>query len=194
MEDAVADAGRPCARHLRRRAARIGRPERRGDPVAPHFHDGPDVGNRDAFVHLLGRAVRRGDHVDPVQHSRRGMVGGDHLRRLPDGPARQGCGSAHRGIHIIVLGLAGRCTADHLSCAGHCVLRVALWAAGILCRVFTDVLLVRRPRPRRKAQDRHLDGARPLAGGDRHGHGLRAVAHDVPWSPSSASSGSARSC
>ena len=38
-------------------------------------------------LHLLGCAVRRGDHLDPVQHPRRTLVGGHHLRRLPDGAA-----------------------------------------------------------------------------------------------------------
>ena len=37
--------------------------------------------------------LRRRDHVDPVQHPGRAVVGGDHLRRLPDGaegpPARR---------------------------------------------------------------------------------------------------------
>ena len=34
----------------------------------PDVLDGPDLGHRDAVVHLLGRAVRRRHHVDPVQH------------------------------------------------------------------------------------------------------------------------------
>jgi TctA family transporter len=34
-----------------------------------HLHDGPDLGHRDAVLHLLGRAVRRRHHLDPVQHS-----------------------------------------------------------------------------------------------------------------------------
>ena len=41
-------------------------------------------------LHLLGRAVRRGDHLDPVQHPGRALVGGHHLRRLPDGAAGPG--------------------------------------------------------------------------------------------------------
>jgi len=32
---------------------------------------------------LLGRAVRRRHHLDPVQHSGRSVVGRHHLRRLP---------------------------------------------------------------------------------------------------------------
>ena len=35
-------------------------------------------------MHLLGGAVRRRDHVDIVQHTRRTVVSGDHVRRLSD--------------------------------------------------------------------------------------------------------------
>ena len=31
------------------------------------------------FMHLLGRALRRGDHFDPVQHTRRAVVGRDNV-------------------------------------------------------------------------------------------------------------------
>ena len=144
LEDAGADDGRPRARHLRRRAAGTGRTERRRDPVAAYVHDGSDVRHRDAFVHLLGRAVRRGDHVDPVQHSGRSLVGGDDLRRLSDGAAGQGRGGADRGVHVVVHRFAGRGAADHVSRAPHRVVRVALRAAGILCRLPADLLLVRR--------------------------------------------------
>jgi hypothetical protein len=37
--------------------------------LAAYLHDGPDVGDHHAVLHLLGRVVRWGDHVDPVQHS-----------------------------------------------------------------------------------------------------------------------------
>ena len=47
-----------------------GRPERRGDTAAAHVHDGSDVGDRHAVVHLLGRALRGRDHLDPFQYSR----------------------------------------------------------------------------------------------------------------------------
>jgi hypothetical protein len=50
----------------------------------------PTVCDCDAFVHLLGRAVRRSDYIDSVQHSRRGLVSGDDLRWLSDGPAGKG--------------------------------------------------------------------------------------------------------
>ena len=41
------------------------------------------LGHHPAVVHLLGRALRRRHHLDPVQHPGRALVGGDHLRRLP---------------------------------------------------------------------------------------------------------------
>ena len=45
----------------------------------------PVGGDHPAHQHVLGRAVRRLDHVDPVQHSGRAVIGRDHLRRLSDG-------------------------------------------------------------------------------------------------------------
>ena len=46
-----------------------------------------DLGDHHALVHLLGRALRRRDHLDPVQHPGRALVGRDHVRRLSDGAA-----------------------------------------------------------------------------------------------------------
>jgi hypothetical protein len=43
-----------------------------------------------SVLHLLGRAVRRRHHLDPVQYPRRSVVGGHDLRRLSDGAAGQG--------------------------------------------------------------------------------------------------------
>ena len=60
---------------------------------------------------------------------------------------------------------------------------LALRSAGILRRLSADVLLVRRPGPRGEAQDPDLHGARPAAGRHRHGHGIRAAAHDVRLRP-----------
>ena len=175
----AADDGRAGARHLRRRAAGPRRPERRGDPAAADLHHGSDLGHRDAVLHLLGRAVRRRHHLDPVQHSRRGLVGRDHLRRLSDGAAGQGGGSADGGLHLVLHRLAGRGAADHVPGADDLVLRAEIRAAGILRGLSADLLLVRRPRPRGQAQDGHFDVARPAARRRRHGHGVRPVAHDL---------------
>ena len=84
------DVRRHHPRRADRRAARPGRRQRRGDPAAADFLDVADLGHRDAVVHLLGRPVRRRDHLDPVQHPGRALVGGHHLRRLPDGAEGQG--------------------------------------------------------------------------------------------------------
>ena len=173
----------PRARHLRRRAAGPGRPERRRDPAAAHVHDGPHVGDRDAVVHLLGRIVRRRDHVDPVQYSGRSMVGGDDVRRLSDGAAGQGGGSAHRGVHVVVHRLAGRGAADHFPGTRNRELRAAVRAAGVLRRVPADFLFVRGAGTRGEAQDDHFYDARPPAGRNRHGHRLGPVAHDVRLGP-----------
>ena len=39
----------------------------------------PGLGGPNGVVHLLGRAVRRGDHFHSVQYPGRGLVGGDHI-------------------------------------------------------------------------------------------------------------------
>ena len=64
------------------------------------FLDVADLGDHHALVHLLGRAVRRRHHLDPVQHPGRTMVGGDHLRRLSDGAAGPRRRGAHRRLHV----------------------------------------------------------------------------------------------
>ena len=173
VEDAGADDGRADPRRFRRRAAGARRAERRRHPAAAHLLDGPDIGHRHAVVHLLGRAVRRRHHLDPVQHSGRGVVGRHHLRRLSDGAAGPRRRGADGGVHLVVHRLAGRGAADHVPRARHRLVRAAVRAAGVLRGLSADVLLVRRPRPRGQAQDHHLDGARPAAGRRRHGHGVR---------------------
>ena len=60
---------------------------------AADVHDGLDLGNRDAVLHLLGRAVRRRHHLilfNIFQHPCESLVGRDHLRRLSDGATGQG--------------------------------------------------------------------------------------------------------
>ena len=105
--DPDADEHRPDVRrhHPRRadrRAARPGRRQRRGHPAAAHLHDVADLGDHHAVVHLLGRAVRRRHHLDPVQHPGRAVVGGHHLRRLPDGAAGPRRRGADRRLHLVV--------------------------------------------------------------------------------------------
>ena len=97
-----ADVRRHHPRRADRRAARPGRRQRRRHPAAAHLHDVADLGDHHAVVHLLGRAVRRRHHLDPVQHPGRAVVGGDHLRRLPDGAAGPGRRGADRRLHLVV--------------------------------------------------------------------------------------------
>ena len=91
------DDRRHRARRHHRRAAGTGRRQRRGDPAAADVQHAADIGHHHAVLHLLGRAVRRRDHLDPVQHTRRTMVGRDDVRRLPDGAAGQGRRGADGG-------------------------------------------------------------------------------------------------
>ncbi len=65
-----ADGGGRAARHPGRRAAGARRAQRRVAAAAADLCDGPGGGDHPAHQHVLGRAVRRVDDVDPVQHSR----------------------------------------------------------------------------------------------------------------------------
>ncbi len=106
------------------------------------------------------RAVRRRHHLNPVQHSRRSLVGRDHLRRLSDCAAGQGGGSADCGLHLILHRFAGRGAADHVPGADDLVVR-----AEIRTTVSAHLLLLcrPRPRPRSQAQDSHFYVARSVA-------------------------------
>src|SRR5262245_532854 len=79
------DAGRHHAGGDHWRAARPRRRQRRGDPAAADVLDVADLGDHHAVLHLLGRAVRRRDHLGAVQHSWRAVVGRDDVRRLSYG-------------------------------------------------------------------------------------------------------------
>ena len=114
LEESAVHAGRHPARGADRRAAGPRRRQRRGDPAAAHVHDAADVGDHHAVVHLLGRVVRRRDHVDPVQHTGRAMVGRDDLRRLSDGAAGPRRRGADRRVHVVVRRRAVRDPADHV--------------------------------------------------------------------------------
>ena len=129
VEDAHPDDGGPRPRHFRRCAAGAGRTERRRDPSAADFLDGSDLGHCDAVVHLLGRAVRRCDHVHIVQYSRRGVVGGHHVRRVSDGAEGPGGRSADRSVHLVIHRLARRGDAYYVPGTERRRLRLALRSA-----------------------------------------------------------------
>ena len=118
-----ADVRRRRARRDHRRAAGARRRQRRRDPAAAHVHDAADLGDHHALVHLLGGALRRRDHVDPVQHSRRAVVGGDDLRRLSAGAEGARRRRAHRRVHVVVHRRAGRGDRDHVPLADRRELR-----------------------------------------------------------------------
>ena len=114
-----AHAGQPavCAhrladRHADRRAARHRSRRDDRDAAADHLRAAAGVGADHARRHLLRRAVRRLDDVDPAQHAGRGIVGRDLPRRPPDGAqGTGGRGARHRGAGI-VLRRHGRDDAD----------------------------------------------------------------------------------
>ena len=65
----VRSCARDSARHHHRRLARLGRRQRRRDPLACHFHDATDFGDHFTYFDLLGCAVRRSHNFDPLQYS-----------------------------------------------------------------------------------------------------------------------------
>ena len=73
-------------RHADRRAARHRPGGDHRHAAADHLPPAADGVADHAGRHLLRRAVRRLDDVDPGQPAGRGLVGGDLHRRLPDGP------------------------------------------------------------------------------------------------------------
>ena len=78
-------------------------------PGRHHRHPSPadlqrGAGDRHhhAGRHLLRRPVRRNHHLGAAPASRRGVFGGDRLRRLPDGQAGQGRDRTGPGLHRLL--------------------------------------------------------------------------------------------
>jgi hypothetical protein len=102
------------------------------DPAAPDLHDVAHLGDHHAVLHLLGRAVRRRDHLGAVQHPRRALVGGHHLRRLPDGAEGPGGPGPHGGLHLVLRRRLRRGGDDHLPGAAGGQVRAEVRPARIL--------------------------------------------------------------
>ena len=156
-----------------------GRRQRRGDPAAAHVHDAADVRDHHAVLHLLGRAVRRRDHVGAVQHPGRALVGRDDVRRLSDGAAGPGGRSADRGVHLVVHRRAVRRDHDHLPRAAGREVRAEVRAAGVLLRLPADVLQLHRHGQGLAVQDAGGDDAGLCARGRRDGQQSPAAAADL---------------
>ena len=114
-------------------------------PAPARFRPAHDdiVKSMNRIMHLLGRAVRRRDHVDPVQHTRRALVGGNDIRRLSDGAA----GTRGRGddgcVHVVVRRRVLRRRDDHVPGAADRQVRAALRSTRVLRRPAADVLQLR---------------------------------------------------
>src|SRR6202030_531318 len=103
---------RPSEPSLRRRwnyprddhwsAARAGRRQRGGYPVAADTADAAHIRHHPAHIALLGRLVRRRHHLDLIQHPGRALVGGYHLRRISAGPSGPKWPSAHRRLYFFI--------------------------------------------------------------------------------------------
>ena len=123
------------------------------------FSHAADLGHHHAVLHLLGRVVRRRDHVHSLQHTRRTMVGGHHVRRLSDGPAGQGRRSVDGRLHLVLCRRAVRRHHDHAGRAAGRGLCAAVRACGEIRGVFPGLLQLRRPEQGASVQDhrRHDD-------------------------------------
>ena len=193
------------ARRHHRRAAGTGRRQWRGHPVAADVQHAADVGHHHAVLYLLGRAVRRSDHLDPLQHTRRTMVGGDDVRRLSDGAAGQGRRSIDGGVHLVVRRRPVRRDHDHAGRAAGRKLCTAIRACGEIRGVFSGVLQFRRLEQGAAVQDHRGHDGRICACRRRPRLHHRKFAADIrrspicstgstSSSPSSGCSASARSC
>jgi hypothetical protein len=125
------------------------------------------VGHHPALVHLLGRALRRRHHLDPLQHPGRAVVGGHDVRRLSPRAERPRRRGAHRRVHVVLRGRAGGGAAHHLPLAHRGALRVALRATGILFRIPPHVLGLRRHEQGLAFQDGRVDDGGLRARGGR---------------------------
>ena len=94
----------------------LGAPERRDAPAAADLHDGSGRSDHPSHQHVLGRAVRRLDDLDPVQHPRRAVLGRDDLRRPPDGQAGPGRPGALLRVPVGRVRRAGRRDRHHACC------------------------------------------------------------------------------
>ena len=173
------DAGRHHARRHHRRAAGAGRRQRRRHPAAADVLHVADLGDHHAVVHLLGRAVRRRHHLDTVQHSRRAMVGRDHLRRPSDGAAGQGRRGADRRLHLVVRRRAVRRHHDHAGGAAGRQIRAAVRAGGEVRGLFPRLLQLHRHEQGAAVQDRGLDDDRLCARRGRPRQHHRSAAPDL---------------
>ena len=102
LQHPVLLAGR-AGRHPGRRAARHRHRRHHCDAAAHHLRSAADRRPDHARRHLLWRAVRRVDHLDPGQYSGRGDLGGHRARRPPDGEAGPGRRGAVDRRHRLLL-------------------------------------------------------------------------------------------
>jgi len=169
------------ARHFRRRAARPRRPQWRGDPAAADLHDGPDLGHRDAVLHLL--VARCSAAPSPQSCSTFPAKLG---RSRPPSTvirwrSRQGGGSADCGLHLILHRFAGRGAADHVPGADDLVVRAEIRTTGILFGVSAHLLLLVGLGLGREAKHKTVISMSlgVLLAGRRHGHGVWPASHDL---------------
>ena len=83
-------------------------------------------------------------HLGAVQHPRRAVVGGHHLRRLSAGPAGAGGPGPDRRLHVLVRGRVLLDRADHALRPAAGGDRAEVRAAGVLRHPAADVLELRR--------------------------------------------------
>ena len=120
------------ARHPDRRVARYRPGGNHRDAAAGHVRAAAGVGAHHARRHLLRRAVRRFDHCDPGESSRRVLLGRDLSRRLRDGaagPCRPGAGGRRARL---VFRRDGRHADPRHVCTAACRNRVQVRACRIL--------------------------------------------------------------
>src|SRR5262249_26159509 len=167
------DAHWRAAGDPRRRTAGAGRSERRFTAAAPDVWHAAGFRDHPSVQHVLGRAVRRLRDFDSFQHSRRAILGCDHLRRLSDGARRPSDNRTCDCVRIRGLWRAGRRCAHHLSCLLGRPSRSRVWTAGIFRSLFSRLCELCRYGRRPASQDGGLAGRRLCHCRHRHRYGFR---------------------
>src|SRR5882762_11534 len=113
------------------------------------------------------RAVRRRHHLNPVQHSRRSLVGRDHLRRLSDGAAGRAAEALTAAFTSSFIGSLVAVLLITFLAPMISSFALKFGPPEILFGVSAHLLLLcrprPRPRPRSQAQDSHFYVARSVA-------------------------------
>ena len=126
-----------------------------------------------------GSALRRIDHIHPVQYPGRTVICRDDFRRLSDGEARKGRRGVDPRVSIGRLRCAGRSDPYYGFVRMGCELRTPVQLPGIFCCLFSGIRQLRGAWSGVSIQDRRLHGPWLCLRGCRNGYQFGRSAPDV---------------